>query len=390
VQIDFYNPRSIILFFCILQGLIFAALLVRRGVKRKSRADFWLAGLLVLLCSGLVTPFIGFANVYDLNQWLTYFPFGAAYGSAVCVYFYVLHLTDATRKFKRRDLLFFVPSVIYLIFRLALFAQNLEFKSWFDKNFYVPVVGPLIFVTESLWNVFVLSLAIRHYRKYRRWLDENFSDTEKIKFDWLRNFLYVFSFVLILAALFDFTDSFLFKLSYVQYFYFELVLAFVTYYLAIAGYLRSETIELNFGETESARTGEPRKPLLSAGELEKTKARLEKLMTTEKPFLNPQLTLNDLARQLGVNAAVLSHAINAGFGKNFNDFVNEFRIAEVKRKLQTGAAEKTNLLGVAFDCGFNSKATFNRAFKKFTGVSPKEFQENSSAADPELTRLEEN
>ena len=81
----------------------------------------------------------------------------------------------------------------------------------------------------------------------------------------------------------------------------------------------------------------------------------------------------NLAKKLGVNTTVLSYTINSGFDVNFNDFVNEFRISEVKSKLQNGAAENSNLLGIAFDSGFNSKATFNRAFKKFTGVSPKEF-----------------
>lgn len=379
MQIDFYNPRSIILFFCLLQGLIFAGLLAFRGFRRKSRADFWLALLLVLLCLSLVTPFIGFANVYDLNQWLTYFPFGAAYAQAACVYFYVLSLTDAKRKFAARDLIFFVPAILYLIFRLILFAQTDDFKDRFDRNYYVPYAEPFIFVTELIWNVALLYLAIRHYRKYRAWLDENFSDTEKIKFDWLRNFLYVFTFVVLAAAAFDFTDSFVFNLSYIQYFYFQLVLAFATYYLALAGYLRSETIELNFtaaAATESEKNDAARKTLLSESDLQKLKAKLQDLMQAEKPFLNPQLTLNDLARLVGVNTTVLSYVINTGCGKNFNDFVNEFRIAEVKNKLEAGAAENSNLLNLAFECGFNSKATFNRAFKKFTGVSPKEFKKD--------------
>lgn len=370
LELDFFNPRSIICFIAILQGAIFAALLIFRFFKHKKTADFWLAILLFLLCASLITPFIGFANVYDRNQWLTYFPFSISYSYGVCIWFYVANLTNSKRGFSRRDLLFFIPSAIYVAFRLILFAQTLEFKDWFGANYYAPFVGTFVVITEFAWNVAFLYFAIKHYRKYRAWTDENFSDTEKIKFDWLRNFLYIFTFVFVLGAIFDFTNSFVFKLSYIQYFYFELILALTTYYLAIAGYLRSKTIELAF--TPKAEENESKKTLLAEKELAKLKAKLQNLMENDKLYREPNLTLTDLARQIGVNSAVLSYVINNGFGKNFNDFVNEFRIAEVKEKLKT--AGDSGLLAVAFDCGFNSKATFNRAFKKFTGVSPKEFQ----------------
>jgi len=376
LPLDFFNPRSIILFICILQGAIFAALLLLRYFKQKKSADFWLAALLLLLCSSLITPFIGFANVYDRNQWLTYFPFGITYGYSVCIWFYVLTLTNAKRKFERKDRLLFVPSVIYLIFRLMLFAQNLEFKDWFNEKYYQPFVSPFVFITEFGWNAAFLCFSIRHYRKYRAWLNENFSDTEKVKFDWLRNFLYIFTFVFIVGAIFDFTGSFLFRLSYIQFFYFEFVLALVTYYLATAGYLRSQTIALEFSAVKSEEI-EARKTLLPEKKLERLKSKLLKLMQNDKPYLEPNLTLTDLSKQIGVNSAVLSYVINHGFGKNFNDFTNEFRIAEVKKKLNNGGADNLMLLGVALDCGFNSKATFNRAFKKFTGVSPKEFYEDA-------------
>ena len=374
LDLDFFNPRSLILFICIVQGAIFSALLFLRYFNYKKTADFWLAVLLVLLCTSLITPFIGFANVYDRNQWLTFFPFSIAYSYGVCIWFYTNYLTNSARKFSRRDFLFFIPSAIYVAFRLILFAQNLEFKDWFNDNYYVPFAAPFIFVTEFAWNVAFLYFAIEHYRKYRAWLNENFSDTEKIKFDWLRNFLYVFTSVFILGAVFDFTKSFVFKLSYIQYFYFELVLALTTYYLAIAGYLRSQTIKLNF---QKVKETEERKMLLPEKELEKLKLKLKNLMQDEKIYLESNLTLTDLSREIGVNSTVLSFLINKGFGKNFNDFVNEFRIAEVKEKLRT--ADNSSLLAVAFECGFNSKATFNRAFKKFTGVSPKEFQDNLTA-----------
>ncbi len=93
----------------------------------------------------------------------------------------------------------------------------------------------------------------------------------------------------------------------------------------------------------------------------------------EKSYLNPELTLSELSIKLNTNTSVLSAVINSGFGKNFNDFVNEYRVEEFKRQATAANNKHLTLLAIAFDCGFNSKATFNRAFKKVTDVSPKAF-----------------
>jgi AraC-like DNA-binding protein len=87
------------------------------------------------------------------------------------------------------------------------------------------------------------------------------------------------------------------------------------------------------------------------------------------------LTLSELATKLNTNTSVLSAVINTGFGKNFNDFVNEYRVETFKRKAAAPDSKHLTLLAIAFDCGFNSKATFNRAFKKVTDLSPKAFLE---------------
>lgn len=375
-EINFYNPRSIILFFCLLQGTIFAGLLFVRSFRKKTLSDFWLGVLLLVMCSGLITHFIGFANVYDNNQWLTYFPFELVFAHAPVIYLYVQTLTNEERSFRAKDMLLFLPTAVYWTYFFGLFLQDLEFKNWFGNTYVSSIVNSFITIALFTWNATLLYFSIKHYRQYRNWLNENYSNTELIKFNWLRNFLYIFAFLFFLESLFDVVGTF-YSFSYIQAYFLKLLVALITYYLAIAGYLRSETIEVDFSPGEIGnKEDKEKKDAINKNKLETSKTDLENLMETEKPYLNPQLTLKELSKKIGVNTTVLSHTINKGFGKNFNDFINEYRIEEVKKILQSDKANDETFLNIAFDSGFNSKATFNRAFKKFTGVSPKEFQED--------------
>jgi AraC-like DNA-binding protein len=102
-------------------------------------------------------------------------------------------------------------------------------------------------------------------------------------------------------------------------------------------------------------------------------ALLEGLMSAEKPYSDPDLSLLKLADQLNITTNQLSQIINQFHQKNFYDFVNSYRVEEVKKRLINGDVKHTTLLGIALDAGFNSKATFNRFFKKHTGQTPSEY-----------------
>ena len=97
------------------------------------------------------------------------------------------------------------------------------------------------------------------------------------------------------------------------------------------------------------------------------------IMEEDKPFLDPKLTLGKLAGIVGVNSHLLSKTINEKFGRNFFLFVNDFRVKEFKHLASQKDGESYTLLTLAYNSGFNSKTTFNTAFKKITNQTPKQY-----------------
>lgn len=101
--------------------------------------------------------------------------------------------------------------------------------------------------------------------------------------------------------------------------------------------------------------------------------RLQRFMAEHRPYLYSNLSVEQLARQLGVPPRELSRAINQGLGQNFFEFVSAFRVGEAKRRLDDSRNGDT-ILQIMYDAGFNSKSVFNSAFKKATGMTPSEYR----------------
>jgi AraC-like DNA-binding protein len=115
---------------------------------------------------------------------------------------------------------------------------------------------------------------------------------------------------------------------------------------------------------------------LSEGEIKGYVEAIDQLMQKEKLYLHETLSLRTLANRFPMDPNLLSYVLNNVFHKSFNDYVNEFRIEEVKRKMDDSAYSHFKIVEIAYECGFNSKATFNRVFKKFTGKSPSEYKKD--------------
>ncbi len=114
--------------------------------------------------------------------------------------------------------------------------------------------------------------------------------------------------------------------------------------------------------------------------------RLKVFMETEKPHLTPSITINELSEKLSIPAKHLSQLVNEQFQQNFFDFINSYRIEEAKRYLVRKSRRNLNISQILYEVGFNSKATFNRAFSRHVGMSPKEFRKQMQAQKLSILR----
>lgn len=125
-----------------------------------------------------------------------------------------------------------------------------------------------------------------------------------------------------------------------------------------------------------------RKIAMPAEAVEEILQRLTYLFQVEKAHRNSRLTLDSLSERLGLQPHQLSGVINGRLGKSFSDFVADFRVEDVKKRL-SDSGETANILNIAFDAGFGTKASFNRIFKERTGQTPREFKrKNAESAAP--------
>lgn len=109
---------------------------------------------------------------------------------------------------------------------------------------------------------------------------------------------------------------------------------------------------------------------LPSGEMQAIGARIARAMEEKQLYLNPELTIDELASAVGSTSRMVSQTINSGFGKNFFDYVNTYRIAMAQRLFQENTDPKLTVLEVMYQAGFNSKSSFNTQFRIRTGTTP--------------------
>jgi AraC-like DNA-binding protein len=368
-----FNIYSTPLLFGFVQAWIYAALFIRRGWRQERLSDYLFAALLFAFSFEIWEYMLGFGGINILWDRLEFFPRNFAFLLPALVYFYLKSQFNRDFQLQRQHLWHVLPFALYVSYQVLVFAQGREFVEYWKANFHEKYgISMLYAVVMLALQVYYFYRAFQLYRDYTRWTPTQYADTEAVSFRWFRTFMTVYA-ISTLASLGMTLIDMAYNLDFINDWWDELLNAGLIYYIAIAGYQQVQPRHLHFDAApepaESANLDvKPEK--ISASDLEQMKERLTRLMDSEQPYLSPDINLNDLSKRMGTNASILSAVINNGFGKNFNDFINGYRVAKVQLLLNNPAYKHLSLLGIGFECGFNSKSTFNRAYKKATGMSP--------------------
>jgi AraC-like DNA-binding protein len=370
-----FNAYSAPLAFGFAQAWIYAAVFVLRAWRNERLSDYLFALLLFFLSFEIWEYMLGFGGISVLWKELEFFPRNFSYLIPPLCFFYLKSQLDIDFRFQRKDWLHALPFLLYFVYHVLVYLQGPGFVEFWKKTVHYPWYIQLIeeFSIYLLQAIYFYN-AYRLYTDYRKWAPSQFSDPESISFIWYRNFVWAFWLAGLFSALVSIVDIWL-ELDFWHDWWDELFEVGLIYYLCIAGYGQWQTRKLHFKTEDIVETAptQVRTEKVEGKELQMWKQKLTQVMETERLFLDPELNLSDLAKHLNTNVSILSAVVNTAFGKNFNDYVNEYRVSEVKKLLDDPQVQHLSLLGIGLECGFNSKSTFNRAFKKATGLSPRDF-----------------
>lgn len=289
----------------------------------------------------------------------------------MCLYFYVAAVTNQFPKNKVRILLHLIPpllSYLYLL-RYYIFLPHLEQLALFESKGAGHETFMLVhFIAVALSGTGYIIWSILLLRKHRKNILDRFSSVEKINLRWLQFLIYGLAIVWSIV-IFSQNDDYIY--------------AAVVVFIILTGFFGVQQIDIfkkrkeqPIVESEPKAPNHESKYAKSGLSEDRSVALYEKLLTlieTEEVYKQQELSIGDLAEMLETHPNYLSQVINVKTGKSFYEYINTFRIENFKQKVAEPSNRKFTLLSLAYDCGFNSKSSFNRYFKKTTGLTPTQY-----------------
>lgn len=365
--------------FLVGESFLLCFLLYFHPLKQNTKANKWLSLFAFILGTIFVGNYLdenGLTNSYTfIIKWLNSLHFLLA----PSIYISILYFVNPTGKFRIRYWLHLLPFLLFAVVENVAFGgkESISTKTIFEiskTEIYLRDLLPFQLLAYLVVSYFTLE-------KHNKNLELITSSTQNINLNWL-NLLLLIS---ILPVLFWINDAlgifpFLVNLNRFIYAVFIFFLAYSAMkQTAVFPYKKEDLDEISEVITEPIELKR-----LSDEQISELSAKLDDLMINDKIFLENEINLATVAGKLGISIHDTSFLINEVTGDNFYNFINRFRVEEAKELLTSDKSDKLNMLGIAFESGFNSKTTFNTSFKKIVGISPSEYAKQNKISDKDV------
>lgn len=282
-----------------------------------------------------------------------------------------LYVKDIMGKNKRVDnqkLLHFFPFVIFIFLSIIFYKSGIFLKT--------------LALSGVASGIIYCILTYKQLEKHKEHIVNHFSNIEKINLNWIKQLLWGLTVIWIGVFVVVFISRFLNVQLPMNWFF-----LFIPLFISYLGYygLKQQIIDIE-PKVESSKskivTSQKQQTYKKSGLQESDMLsifdKLEQLMQTQQLYLQSTLSLKELSEKSKIPQHHITQTLNDYASVNFYDYINAYRVATFKQKIQQGDAKNFSLLGIAFDCGFNSKSSFNRIFKNSTGKSPSEYKKSIS------------
>nr|WP_299173097.1 helix-turn-helix domain-containing protein [uncultured Allomuricauda sp.] len=343
--------------------------------QEKGLPDKWLIIWLLFIGIHLYFVHLGFSGTYRN------YPVLIVFGSALMLLqgpFLFLYTSIATNRIKSLRIvhlmhaipyIFFTGYIAYIFFNLPPLNRYAQISNMIrdEKNGLVVFLGVLNHVHIIIYLFFSFLLLKKHLKE----LTETLSFVENLNLKWFKNLLVGISVVALTILIGILTSDFFpfvshyFKASLI-YSAFALLPFYMTFYAIRQKLVYPKSYENLDKKYERSK--------LTQIDSKRIADELIQYMRLKKPYLNPVLSIRELSEELNVHPKNLSRVINENFGKNFFNFVNDFRVVEFKARIRDPENSNYTLIAIAYDCGFNTKSSFNSIFKRTTGMTPSAYK----------------
>lgn len=361
---------AVLLILGAVQGILLAFVLLNRRSGNKV-ANQYLAAIVVIFSLSILihalshtTQYIRLPYHQELIQ-IFYFLFGPF------VLFYVRALTIVSYQKEKKHILHLIPAMMALVVYLPFYFLTVSKGRVVESG--ATGLGNIMSWILLAHLFIYLFLSFRRLFSHSKVIKDSFSSVERINLNWLKFFLSGFVLLWIVALYLDVVKSGSQSINFMW--------LLVSVFLYVIGYMGLWQPDIFAGSEfreAKATVKKYEKSTLTEENAEKYLEKMRQLMQAEKPYLDSNISLYGLAKQLSMTPHHLSQVINEKRGQNFFEFINGYRVEEAKMRLNDPQYSHLTIAAIGLDSGFNSISAFNSAFKKHAGMSPSQFRDTPS------------